>query len=169
MRPEELHLSESVVIKASPDDLYDMVSDVARMGEWSPVCTACWWDEGDSPRAGAWFTGRNQLPERAWETRCLVVSADRGREFAFAVGGSRVRWGYTFEPVGRGRTRVTESWDFLEDGIAFFQERHGDDAWTQIRDRAELARTGLRETLVALKAVAEKDPGGRQSDPAVGA
>ena len=25
-----------------------MVSDVTRMGEWSPVCKACWWDEGDS-------------------------------------------------------------------------------------------------------------------------
>ncbi|HEV2258918.1 MAG TPA: hypothetical protein VGS06_37860 [Streptosporangiaceae bacterium] len=34
------------------------------------------------------------------ETRSVVVAADRGREFAFVVGGSWVRWGYTFTPVG---------------------------------------------------------------------
>ena len=53
-----------------------MVSDVTRMGEWSPVCKACWWDDGDSPRVGAWFTGRNELPERTWETRSEVVAAE---------------------------------------------------------------------------------------------
>jgi hypothetical protein len=96
--------------------LYDMISDVSRMGEWSPVCTACWWDDGDGPRPGAWFTGRNELPQRIWETRSQVVAADRGREFAFVVGGSWVRWGYTFAPADGG-TQLTESWEFLPDGI----------------------------------------------------
>ena len=53
-----LQYSESIVVARSPEALYDMVSDVTRMGEWSPVCTACWWDDGDGPRPGAWFTGR---------------------------------------------------------------------------------------------------------------
>ncbi|HJY95097.1 MAG TPA: SRPBCC family protein, partial [Streptosporangiaceae bacterium] len=94
-----LQYSESIVVARSPEALYDMVSDVTRMGEWSPVCTACWWDDGDGPRLGAWFTGRNQLPERTWETRSQIVAADRGREFAFVVGGTWVRWGYTFTAV----------------------------------------------------------------------
>lgn len=55
-----------------------MVSDVTRMGEWSPVCRACWWDEGAGPRVGAWFTGRNELPERTWETRSVMVAAEPG-------------------------------------------------------------------------------------------
>jgi hypothetical protein len=46
----QLTLSESIVIGRSPEDLYDMVSDVTRMGEWSPECKACWWDNGDGPR-----------------------------------------------------------------------------------------------------------------------
>jgi len=33
----DLRYSESVVVARSPEDLYDMVSDVTRMGEWSPV------------------------------------------------------------------------------------------------------------------------------------
>jgi ribosome-associated toxin RatA of RatAB toxin-antitoxin module len=93
------HHSDSLVIARSGDELYDMVSDVTRMGEWSPVCKACWWDVGDSARVGAWFTGRNELPERTWETRSEVVAADQGREFAFVVGGALTRWGYTFTPV----------------------------------------------------------------------
>ena len=47
-----LSYSESIVIAASPDAVYDLVSDMTRMGEWSPVCRACWWDEGGRAAAG---------------------------------------------------------------------------------------------------------------------
>ena len=150
----ELRFSDAVVIEGSPERLYEMVSDVTRMGEWSPVCKACWWDEGASAREGAWFTGRNELPERTWETRSLVVAAEPGREFAFVVGGSFVRWGYAFEPV-EGGTRVTESWEFLPEGVARFHERYGEDAEAQIADRFEAARTGISVTLGAIKRAAE--------------
>src|SRR6266576_3628920 len=99
---DNLRHSDSIVISRSPEDLYDMISDVTRMGEWSPVCKACWWDEGAGPEVGAWFTGRNELPERTWETKSEVVAADRGREFAWIVGGRFARWGYTFKAVDGG-------------------------------------------------------------------
>ena len=104
-----LSYSDSILVAGSAACLYDMVSDVTRIGEWSPVCKACWWDEGSSARAGDWFTGSNTTADRTWETRSEVVVAERGREFAFVVGGSYVRWGYTFAAVGE-ETRVTESW-----------------------------------------------------------
>lgn len=151
---ENPHHSDSLVIARSPEELYDMVSDVTRMGEWSPICTACWWDDGESARVGAWFTGRNELPERTWETRSEIVAADRGREFAFVVGGSLTRWGYAFTPVD-GETRVTESWELLPAGAAMFEERFGSDAQAQVANRAELARTGIPITLAALKHAAE--------------
>jgi hypothetical protein len=149
-----LSYSESIVVARSPEDLYDMVADVTRMGEWSPVCKACWWDSGQGAQPGAWFTGRNELPDRTWETRSLVVAADRGREFAFVVGGSWVRWGYTFTPVDGG-TRVTESWEFLPDGVTRFHDRFGGDAPAQIADRTRAAREGIPVTLAALKKHAE--------------
>ena len=62
-----------------------MVADVTRVGEWSPVCTACWWDEGDGPHIGGKFTGRNERPERTWETHSEEITADPGREFAWVV------------------------------------------------------------------------------------
>jgi Polyketide cyclase / dehydrase and lipid transport len=149
-----LRYSATMVIAASPQSLYDMVSDVTRMGEWSPVCKACWWDDGHGPWAGAWFTGRNELPERTWETRSQVVVAERGQEFAFAVNGSWARWGFTFTLVDGG-TQVTESWEFLPDGITRFHERFGDDAPAQIANRAEAARTGIPATLAGIKQTAE--------------
>lgn len=103
---------------------------------------------------GAWFTGRNELPDRTWETRSEVVVADRGREFAFVVNGSWTRWGYVFDPV-EGGTELTESWDFLPGGEAMFQERFGDDAESQIANRLELARQGIPATLASIKRDAE--------------
>jgi hypothetical protein len=146
--------SGSIVIARSPGDLYEMVSDVTRTGEWSPVCTACWWDEGASARPGAWFTGRNEQEGRTWETRSQVVVAEPGREFAFLVGGAWVRWAYAFTSAGDG-TRVTESWDFLPAGIARFHERYGPDAQAQIDQRTEAAQTGIPVTLAAIKRAAE--------------
>ncbi len=140
---------------ARPAELpYDMITDVTRMGEWSPVSKACWWDDGDGPRVGARFTGSNETSERTWETRSEVVAAERGQEFAFVVGDSWVRWGYTFTPV-EGGTRVTESWESLPAGIARFEERFGDDALEQIADRTEAARRGISATLLAIKRDAE--------------
>jgi hypothetical protein len=151
---DSLTHSDSIIVARSPDDLYAMVSDITNMGEWSPICKACWWEEGGGPRVGAWFGGRNELPERTWETRSEVVVADPGREFAFVVNGTIARWGYTFRPVDGG-TEVTESWEFLPGGQTQFEQWFGDDADAQIADRHEKAKTGIPETLAAIKRAAE--------------
>lgn len=156
---EPLTHSGSIEVATTPDALYDLVSDVARTGEWSPVCRRCWWDEGDEPgpdgpRVGAWFTGHNETPERTWETRSQVAVAERGREFAWLVGQGYVRWGYLLEPVPGG-TRLTETWAFLPAGLTMFAERFGDDAANQIAIRTAAAHHGIPATLQALKRIAE--------------
>lgn len=147
-------MSESIYVAVPPDELYAVVSDVTRTGEWSPVCKACWWDDGAGPEVGAWFTGRNETPERTWETRSQVVAADPGREFAWEVNNGWVHWGYTFEAQGDG-TRLTEQWEFLPEGIAGFHERWGENADAQIEHRRAMAESGIPATLAAIKKVAE--------------
>ena len=145
----------SVTVQASAQTLYDLVSDIGRTGEWSPICTACWWDdETTAGEVGAWFTGRNVLPERTWESRSQVVVAEPGREFSWLVGSKYVRWGYTFAGVDSG-TILTETWEFLPEGIAMFEERYGSEAAAQIADRTEQARSGIPKTLAAIKQIAE--------------
>ncbi|UKA68566.1 SRPBCC family protein [Arthrobacter sp. FW306-05-C] len=149
------HHQESVTVNASAEMLYDLVSDITRTGEWSPVCTSCWWDnESSAGQVGAWFTGRNELPHRTWETRSQVVAAERGREFAWVVGGSYVRWGFTLTPAGT-RTILTESWHFLPAGIAMFEEKFGDRASAEIADRTQQALDGIPKTLAVIKRIAE--------------
>jgi len=109
---------------------------------------------GPARRSARGSPGANELPERTWETRSEVVAADRGQEFAFVVNGSIARWGYTFTPVDGG-TQITESWEFLPAGIAFFEERFGDEAPAQIENRVEAARTSIPATLAAIKKIAE--------------
>jgi hypothetical protein len=152
----------SITIARPADEVYALVSDVTRTGEWSPVCRACWWDPvedpgddpADGPRVGAWFSGRNEVPGRIWTTRSQVVAAEPGRSFAFVVGGSLVRWSFDLEEVDGG-TRLTESWHFLPAGLELFDERYGDDAPTQVADRIRLAHEGIPATLAAIKRIAE--------------
>jgi Polyketide cyclase / dehydrase and lipid transport len=146
--------SDSVVVASSPEALYDLVSDVTRTGEWSPVCVGCWWDEGATGQVGDWFTGRNETPARTWETRSQVAVAERGREFAWLVGGRLARWGFTLEPVADG-TRLTESWEFLPAGQELFVERYGDQAPAQVEERTAAAHAGIPATLAAIKRIAE--------------
>lgn len=146
---------ESVLVKASAQALYDMVSDITRTGEWSPVCKTCWWDdEVQAGQVGSWFTGRNELPHRIWETRSQVDAAERGREFGWVVGGSYVRWGFTFTPADAG-TILSEYWEFLPGGIAMFEEKFGDQADFEITDRTQQALDGIPKTLAAIKQIAE--------------
>ncbi len=153
---DDLRYEDSIVIAAEPDMVYAMISDVTRMGEWSPICKACWWDDENARGVDAWFTGRNELAGRVWETRCKVAAAD-GAEFAFLVhadGAPAVRWGYRVAPADGG-TKVTESWHFLPEGVAFFKVRFGEKADAHVANRVEAARTGIPATLEAIRKAAE--------------
>lgn len=153
--PDPRRHQESISVVASAEALYDLVSDITRIGEWSPVCTSCWWDDdAEAGQVGAWFTGRNELPNRTWKTRSVVVAAQRGHEFAWIVGGRFVRWGFTLAPAETG-TGLTESWEFLPGGIAMFEEKFGDEAHLQIADRTQQALDGIPTTLAAIKRIAE--------------
>lgn len=154
-----LHHEGSVLVDAPPEQVWAVISDVTRTGEWSPVCRACWWAEGDEPgpdgpRVGAWFHGRNETAERTWETRSQVAVADAPREFTWLVNGSLVRWSYTLAPEGGG-TRLTETWDFLPEGIAYFHDKYGDAAQQQIDERHRAALDGIPATLQRIRQVVE--------------
>ena len=150
----QLSHAETITVATDPEALYDLVSDVTRTGEWSPICRAAWWDEGDGPRADAWFTGRNQTGDTVWETRSLVETAERPREFAWLVSGGFVRWGYSLEPVDGG-TALTESWQLRRAGLQMFHDKYGNGAHDRIALRSSQALEGIPLTLAAIRKIAE--------------
>ena len=109
----ELDVSATATIAAPADALYAMVSDVTRMGEWSPEnLGGRWLDGATAPSVGARFRGSNHRGWRRWSTTCTVVAAEPGSMFAFdvaVVGIPASRWTYEFRPDG-DVTVVTETW-----------------------------------------------------------
>ena len=101
---------------APPDRVWDLVSDVSRIGEFSPETFEAKWVGGATgPQLGAQFRGhvkRNRKGPIYWTT-CTVVASEPGREFAFGVGapGKALNtWRYVLEPTADG-TDVTESFE----------------------------------------------------------
>jgi uncharacterized protein YndB with AHSA1/START domain len=85
-------------IAAAPDAVWAAVTDVTRMGEWSPECTgAAWRGTPAGPVLGARFRGRNRKGGIRWSTVCRVVEAEPGRAFAWDVSFGPIpvaRWGF---------------------------------------------------------------------------
>lgn len=105
-----------VTIDAPPERVWSLVTDITRMGEWSPVCTGGeWLDEPSTPVVGARFVGHSRQAGARWSRECVVTSAEPGREFSFHTifrGHEATRWRYCFEQT-TGGTRVVESYEVL--------------------------------------------------------
>jgi uncharacterized protein YndB with AHSA1/START domain len=147
-------LNVSREIAASPEQLYAMVSDVTRMGEWSPENEGGEWMGGASAAAaGARFRATNRVGKKSWKTMATVVDADPGRRFSFLVGVGPVtvaEWSYTFEATPTG-CRVIEGWSDLRPGWFKPVSRLG----TGVTDRAAHNRSGMEQTLQRLAAAVE--------------
>lgn len=153
-RPDPLAVTVSRDIDASPQTVYALISDVTRMGEFSPETRgAAWLGGATAPVVGARFKGRNGIGILRWSTKPTVTAADAGRRFAFDVPGpSHSQWSYDLEPLPAGGTRVTESIaqsQPLPLAIRLMQRAAG------VTDRAEHLRGGMMTTLDRLAAAAE--------------
>ena len=140
----------TVEVDAPPGAVYDLVTDVSRMGEWSPECVRCEW-LGEPGEVGSTFKGHNRSGPARWSTVARVLVADRPREFTFATlykDEPSTRWTYRFE--GDGPTRVTESFESIRTPpLIAFAER------LFLRNRQAQLEEGMARTLAAIKAAAE--------------
>jgi uncharacterized protein YndB with AHSA1/START domain len=147
-------VSVSREIATSPESLWAMVSDVTRMGEWSPENQgATWLGRANAPVSGAKFRGINRYGSKQWKTVGTVTEAEPGRRFAFRVvaGPFRVsEWKYTFEPSAQG-CRVTETWIDRRGRVATAIARR----ITGVADRPTHNRHGMEMTLEALASAAQ--------------
>lgn len=151
-------------IAASPDTVYALITDITRMGEWSPENQGgAWLGDAAGPAVGARFSGRNRR-KTAWTTTATVTEAEPGRAFAFAIGKvSRpdTRWRYTIAAADGG-CEVTETCEIVREpgAVGRWLTRLGTGVpWSQRpadlqRDMAETLRK-----LAAAAAAAEANTG----------
>ena len=141
---------------APPNRVWALVSDITRIGKFSPeTFDAEWLGGATGPEVGARFRGRvrrNGKRYLVYWTTCTITRCDPGRDFAFEVAlvgtTKAVEWSYHIEPRDGG-SDVTESFKLLEwfgssVYAAFFEKA---------RTRTNL--TNMQATLDRVKVVAE--------------
>ncbi len=145
----------SLHMEAPPEKVWALVSDVTRIGEFSPETFEARWTRGSTgPEVGASFKGhvkRNGVGPTYWAP-CQVTKCVPNEVFEFAVGTDSVtanNWGYRLEADGSG-TRVTEYFR-LEPVLPMRLY------WAVLgRLRGRTNEEGMRTTLERMKAVLEQ-------------
>ncbi len=150
--------SVTVFMQAPPQVVWDLVSDVTRIGEFSPeTFEAEWVDGATGPEVGARFRGhvkRNGVGPVYWAP-CKVKTCVPREDFGFSVyaGGKPVNtWRYQLVEKDGG-TEVTESFELPASLSTKIY-------WTLLGwARGKTNERGMRKTLERIKAVAEADAG----------
>jgi hypothetical protein len=155
--PEQIRVERTIRAKAA--ELYDLVSDLPRMGEWSPENTGGRWVKGASgPVVGAHFKGTNRSGRFRWSTDVVVTVAKPGEKFGFDVtlGPFKVaNWDYHFEQAGGpdGATKVVETW--TDHRVPVFGTIGS--LFIGVRDRPGRNRENMEATLDKIAAALEAD------------
>lgn len=147
----------TVDVAATPVRVWSLISDLMRMGEWSPTCLRCEWLDGSTdPHVGARFFGYSRQRGARLSRESVVTASEPGREFAFDTmfrGKVSTRWQYRFEPTPEG-TRVMESYEVLAmpRWVKTLRRIPG------MADRSRLdTRHSMQVTLNRIKAAAESE------------
>lgn len=150
-----MHASVTLHIDATPERVWGLVSDITRMGTYSPeVLEAEWLGDATGPAVGARYRGhvkRNEKGPTYWTT-CEVTECVPGEVFEFAVvfGDKPVNtWRYDFAANPAGGTDATESFHLVDNVLTKLWRPLGG-FLRENRNRRDMLRT-----LERVKAVAE--------------
>ena len=144
-------------MNAEPQEVWALISDITKMGEYSPeVFEAEWLDGATGPAVGAHYRGhvkRNERGPTYW-TKCKVTECVPGEVFEFAVvmrDKPVNTWRYEFKAAPGGGTDVTESFRLADNFLTKIWRPLGG-FLRENRNKRDMLRT-----LERVKAVAEKE------------
>ena len=99
--PPDIEVSRDIA--ASPEAVFTAITDITRMGEWSPETRRAEWNEGfDHAEVGAQYTGHNQNGEKEWSIMATIVELVPSERFFFDCSFRDfvfAKWGYAIEPT----------------------------------------------------------------------
>ncbi|MFC4947081.1 SRPBCC family protein [Pseudonocardia sp. GCM10023141] len=146
----------TVTIDAEPSRVWATITDITRMGEWSPECRGGRWVGGAAgPAAGARFIGSNAHGLVRWRTHCQVVVCEPETRFAFTVAESGMTWGWRVDPEDGG-TRLTQWRDHTSKTPLVARIATGSGLLG--KNRETLMVDGMHRTLEAVKTRLERMP-----------
>lgn len=151
----------SADIAASPQRVWDVVSDITLMPRWSSeLLSANWTDGFDGPALGARFVGRNRHPAVGeWTTLSEVVVYDPPRRFGWAVGDPEnpaATWTFELHATPAGTTlsyaaRIGPG----PSGVRMLIAREPGRAQAIIDNRLDQFRAAMAATLAGIRGIAE--------------
>lgn len=112
-------LEMSTEVDAPPERVWGIVSDLKRMGEWSPQCRRM--VVFGEVRAGARTLNVNRKGVLVWPTSAKVVALTPKERIAFRITENKTVWSYTLEATAAGGTKVTERREAPNGSTAFSQ------------------------------------------------
>lgn len=145
-------IAETVHVDATPEDVWRVVSDVTRMGEWSPECRKVVLLGGGQVEVGSRMVGINRRGVVVWPTLSTVVRLEPGRALAWRTRESGATWTYELEPQDAGTT-LTGRREL--DGYSLLTRVGGPLIGGAAGHDEELA-AGMRTTLRRIKAAIER-------------
>lgn len=138
-------------VAAPPKAVWALVTDLPRMGEWSPENRGGEWAKGATgPVAGAKFKGRNNNGKKSWSTVVDVTDCDPPTRFVFALrvfGANWCDWVWEISPTAVGST-IRHSWIDHRGGVAVWLGR----VVSGVSDRAKHNRKNMEATMDKLVA-----------------
>lgn len=124
-------LSKSITVQADAAAVYHLVSDITRMGEWSPECYGGSWVGDAAGEQGSRFHGFNREGEMMWVSESVVTRADADQSFEFSV--------MRFRPGGPDEEQPWTEGSEIGDTIWGF-DIQGDGAATVLTQRHAMKR-----------------------------
>jgi len=148
-------------VPASPEQVWAVLADVTRVGEWSHECrTAQWLDGAREAAVGARFRGANKARFARWSKPCTITELEPSRRLVYrtngGIMGDATEWTFALEATGDG-CRVVQSYEILSLPRAV--------EWailTMVPEHLDRS-AALREDLVRLGTVAAGRPAGRHT------
>ena len=150
-----------IFMAATPTYVWKLVTDIVRMGQWSPEYEGGTWIDGASGVAvGARFQGCNKRRDREWETVSTVIEAEAGQSFAWAVADpndAAATWRFDLAPEGTG-TRVRQHVELGPgpSGLTRRIDEVPDREDEVVAARIDELRRNMQSTLAAIKSAAEQ-------------
>lgn len=146
-------IEDSIEIDASPEKVWSVVSDLRRMGEWSPQCKKMIIFGGEV-KVGTTTLNVNRRGPLVWPTRSKVVTFEPNRELAFRVLDNRTVWTFRIDPTETG-VRLTESRTVPAGGTSKISSTLVDKVLGGEKPFEAELQEGIRETLGKIKRAAQ--------------
>ena len=138
--------------------MWDLITDVARIGQWSPECKGGAWLDGGRPRVGARFEGENHFGNGfIATTTCVITEAEHPSVFEWIVldpshstDSPGSIWRYELAPGDApGQTRVRQR--FVHGpgvtGLSEHMASHPEQAQEILQERLDQLRKNMTATV----------------------